>query len=172
MRIHPTITFEQYRDTCRIVIAAKAKRPQRYTWKGYLALAVACLVLGIAPQIPAARQPALTIYVLLILCWIFWKPLAKWSQERCLRRIYSEEQEKLNGQILTIDEGGISCEFTDGLTTSHHRWQGFKKRIDLPDSFLFLPTPNSFVRVPKDALELPERELIWEWSSMVPAGGR
>lgn len=173
MRFQPTISLEQYRDACRAVMAAKPKRPQRRPWKEAIVLTVASFVLVVALQIPVARIVSFTILALLLLFSVICKPLSKWSQERCLRKIYCEEQEKLNGQVLTIDEAGISCDQIDGQATAYYRWPGFTKRMDRPDEFLFLPSPNSFVRIPKERLELSDRELIWQWSSMVPtAGGR
>jgi hypothetical protein len=120
--------------------------------------------------VPVARIPAFTIYAVMILCWIFSKPLAKRSQERCLKAIYAEEQETLNSLVLTIDESGISCDQVNGQATSHQTWQAFIKRIDMPDAFLFLLSPNSFIRVPKEILPSSDRELIWQWSSTVPGG--
>ena len=171
MRFHPTITFEQYRDTCLAVTAAKAKQVQQRSWKEYVVLGIVCLVFGLAPQVPVARVPVFTIYAVMILCWIFSKPISKWSRERCLRAIYSEEQERLNQQVFTIDESGISCDQVNGQATSHHTWQAFVKRIDMPDAFVFLPSPNGFFRVPKALLTSSDRELIWQWSSTVPTGG-
>ena len=52
--------------------------------------------------------------------------------------------------------------------TSHHRWQAFIKRIEMPDAFVFLSSPNHFIRVPKDALSSSDREHILHWSSTVP----
>jgi hypothetical protein len=171
MRFHPSITFEQYRNTCLAVKAAKAKRVQQRSWKGYVVLGIVCLVLGLARQVPVARVPAFTLYAAMILCWIFSKPLAKWSQDRCLRAIYSEEQGTLNEQVFTIDESGVSCDQINGQATSHKTWQAFIKRIDMPDAFVFLPSPNSFVRVPKEMLAPSDLELIWQWSSTVPTEG-
>ncbi|HKN22661.1 MAG TPA: hypothetical protein VJX73_14655 [Terracidiphilus sp.] len=168
MHFRPTITFEQYRNTCQAVVASKDKRVQHRSWKEYVVLGIACLVLGLAPQVPVARVPVFTLYAVGILCWIFSKPLAKRSQEKCLRAVYSEEQEMLNAQVLTISESGISCDRVNGQVTSHYTWQAFIKRIDMPDAFVFLPSPNSFVRVPKEMLSSSECELIWQWSSTVP----
>jgi hypothetical protein len=168
MRFHPAITFEQYRNTCKAVASAKTKPFQHRSWKEYVVLGIVCLVLGLAPQVPVARVSAFTILAVMILCWISSKPIAKLSQERCLRGIYAEEQERLNHQVFTIDESGIFCDRVDGQATSFHRWQAFVKRIDMPDAFVFLPSPNSFFRVPKELLTSSDRELIWQWSSIVP----
>jgi hypothetical protein len=87
-----------------------------------------------------------------------------------LKRFYSDEQVKLNDQVLTIDESGISCDQGNGQITSKHTWQAFIKRIEMPDAFIFLPSPNSFVRVSKESLTPSDHQLIWEWSSTVPSG--
>lgn len=168
MRFHPTITFEQYRNTCQAVAAAKPKGVRKRSWKGYVGLGVACLALGLSLQIPAARVPALTVFAILTLCWILSKPLTRRSQESCFRAIFSEEQEVLNDQVLTIDESGISCDRGNGQAVSDHTWNAFVKSIDMPDAYVFLPSPNTFIRVPKETLPLSELELVWHWSSMVP----
>jgi hypothetical protein len=173
MRFHPTITFEQYRATCLAIAAAKPKRVRKQSWKGYAGLVVVCLALGLSPQIPAARVPALTILAILALCWILSKPLARRSQDNYFRAIFFEEQEVLNDQVLTVDESGISCDTGNGKATSHHAWNAFVKRIDMPDAYIFLPSPNSFIRVPKEMLPLSALELVRQWSSAVPtADGR
>jgi hypothetical protein len=173
MSFHPTITFEQYRDTCKAVAAAKPNGARKRSWKGYVVLGVACLTLGLSPQIPAARVPALAFIAILTLCWILSKPLARRSQDSCFRTIYSEEQESLNDQVLTVDESGISCNTGDGKATSHHTWSAFIKRIDMPDAYVFLPSPNSFIRVPKEMLTMSELELVLRWDPTVPsADGR
>jgi hypothetical protein len=138
------------------------------SWQEYVVLALICLLLGLAPQFHATRIPALTLYAALILCWAFSKPLARRSQEECLRRFYADEQVKLNDQVLTIDESGISCNQGDGQGVSHQTWQAFIHYIDMPDAFVFLPSPNTFVRVPKETLTPSEHHLIREWSSAIP----
>ncbi len=168
MQIQPTITFEQYRDTCRAVLAAKTKRVRHRSWIEYLVLGIVSLALGLAFLDPISRVPAITIYGVMILCWILNKPLAKRSQVRCLRAMFAEEQESLGGQVLTIDESGISCDRFNGQATSHHSWRAFIKLIDMPDAFLFLPTPNQFIRLPKELLAAADRELVLQWSSTVP----
>jgi hypothetical protein len=82
--------------------------------------------------------------------------------------MFSEEQELLNNQTLTVDESGIACDGCNGQATSHHTWKAFIKRIDMPDAYVFLPSPNSFIRVPKEMLPVSDLELVWRWSAMVP----
>jgi hypothetical protein len=168
MNFRQTITFEQYRHACQAVVSAKTNQVKRRSWKEYLVVIILGFVLALAPQVPVARVPVFTICAVMILCWIFLRPVAKWSQGKCLKAFYFEEQEKLNSQVFTIDESGISCDEGNGQATSHRTWQSFIKRIDMPDAFVFLPSPNSFIRVPKEMLELSDRELIWEWSATVP----
>ena len=112
-------------------------------------------------------MPTLVTFAVIVVCWLICIPLSKRSQRECLRRVFVDEQESLNNQVLNIDESGISCNAGDGLAISHHTWDAFRKRIDLPDAYLFLPTPNSFIRVPKDILPTADLELIWQWSSAV-----
>lgn len=82
--------------------------------------------------------------------------------------MYSEEQRTLNSHVFAIDEEGISCDNVDGQSTSRYTWLAFMRRIDTPDAFIFLLSPNSFVRVPKEMLSLSDREFVWQWSSKVP----
>lgn len=170
MHFHPTITFEQYRATCLAIAAAKPKGVRKRSWKEYVSLGLACLALGLSPQIPAARIPALTVFAVFTLCWILSKPLARRSQDNCFRAVFSEEQEVLNDQILTVEESGISCDRGNGKVTSHYAWSAFMKRIDLPDAYVFLPSPNSFIRVPKEMLPPSDLELVRQWSSGIPTG--
>ncbi|MGC1969250.1 MAG: YcxB family protein [Candidatus Acidiferrales bacterium] len=167
-RLQPTITFEQYRATYQLVAAAKPKMTEKRSWQECTVLAVACLVLGLAPHFPAARTPAFTLYAVLILCWVFCKPLARRSREKQLKRFYADEQARLNDQVLTIDESGISCDQGNGQATSHLTWQAFTRLIDVADAFVFLPSPNTFARVPKETLTPSDQELIRTWSSTVP----
>ncbi len=169
MRFRPTISLEQYRRICQAVAAAKPKRVRKRSWKEVLVLAFACLASGLAVQVPVVRVPALTLLGALLLFWVFSKPLAKRSKERCLRATFCDEQKILNDRILTIDESGIHCERVDGQATSHHTWQAFIMRVDTPDAFVFLPSPNSFVCVPKEIISSSDRALILQWSSKVPA---
>jgi len=171
MRFHPRITFEQYAATCRAVAGAKPGAVRRRSWKGYVGLGVACLAFGISLQVPGASVVAFTVFATLILGWVLSKPLTRQSQERCLRAIFAEEQGMLNDQVLTVDESGISCDMGGGKATSHHAWNVFMRRIDMPDAYIFLPSPNSFIRVPKETFSLSELELVWRWSSGVPVAG-
>jgi hypothetical protein len=168
MRLQPKITFEQYRASYRLIAATKPKATKTRSWQECIVLAVVCLVLGLAPHFPPARTPAFTLYAVLILCWIFCKPLARRSQDRSLRRFYADEQAKLNDQVLTIDESGIACDQGNGQAKSHLTWQAFIRLVDVADAFVFLPSPNTFVRVPKETLTAADQELIRKWSSIVP----
>jgi hypothetical protein len=168
MRLQPKITFEQYRAVYHLIAAAKPKTATNRPWWGWVVLAVGCLVLGLAPQFPPTRTPAFTLYAVLILCWILCKPLTKHYQDKYLRRFYAEEQAKLNDQALTIDESGISCDQGNGQATSHITWRAFTRLIDVADAFVFLPSPNTFIRVPKETLTVADQELIRRWSSTIP----
>jgi hypothetical protein len=170
MRFQPATTFEQFRDTCQAVSSARTKHFRHRSWRENVLLGVVCLVFGLAAQVPVARVAAITLFAVMVLFWILSKPIGKRSRERWLRDLYAEEQTWLNEQVLTIDESGISSDHVNGLVTSHHRWQAFTKRIDMPDAFVFLSSPNHFIRVPKDALSSSDREHVLHWSSTVPTG--
>jgi len=168
MELRPQISFEQYEAVIGILSASKLKAVQGNSWLNYFSLIVTCLVVGLTPQLFPLRIPAMAIGVFLILVWLLCKPLAKRSRRKQLRLIYDEEQAKLNDQVLTLDASGISCDQSNGELTSHYAWDAFSTRIDMHDALLFLPSPNSFVRVPTAALTISDRELILEWSSHIP----
>jgi len=173
MRFHPTITFEEYRYTCQAIAATKSRSITKQSWKGFAALAIICLVAALFLQIADARLPALILLAGVAICWMFSKFLVRRSEDRCFRTLFDEEKEVLNNQVLTIDESGISCLMCNGQATSHHTWNAFIKRIDVSDAFIFLPSPNSFIRVPKQMLSMSELETVWRLSSAVPtAHGR
>jgi hypothetical protein len=96
------------------------------------------------------------------------KVLGRRSRDKCIRRFYAEEEPALNDQVLTIDESGISCVQGNGQVTSHHRWTAFAYYIEMPDALIFLPSPNSFIRVPTKVLTPADGQRIREWSSSVP----
>lgn len=168
MRLEPTITFEQYRATLAAVASAKSKKSHRRSGRHYLILAMVCLAVGLAAQSHATRIPILSVLFAFILLSLLARPWTRRSRGKCLRRVYEEEQSRLNDQVLTIDESGISCNQSNGKAVSHVTWQAFAYSIDMPDAFLFLPSPNTFVRVPKETLTQSERDLIRQWSSGIP----
>jgi hypothetical protein len=156
MRIQPTITFEQYVATHGAVLAAKPSPGAKRSWRYYLTLAIVCLAFGIAVQFPPTRIPALTLFGAVVLYGAVGKALVKRSRDRYMRRFYAEEQAMLNDQILTIDESGISTVRANGDVTSHHCWNAFIYWIEMPDAMVFLPTPNTFIRVPLGELTAAE----------------
>jgi hypothetical protein len=168
MRIQPTITFEQYTATHRVVLAVKPNAAGKRSWRYYLTLAVICLALGIAGQFPPTRVPTWTLVIAMTLCWAIATPLGRRSREKCMRRFFGEEEPTLNDQVLTIDESGISCIRRNGQVTSHHSWNAFIYCIEMPDAMIFLPTPNSFIRVPTELFTPSDDQKIREWSSAIP----
>jgi hypothetical protein len=168
MRIQPTITFGEYFATHRAILAAKPRSAKSDSWRYYLALAIVCLAIGIAAQFPPTRIPTLTLLAAMILFRAVGPVLGKRSREKCMRRFYAEEEPTLNDQVLTIDESGISYVRGNGQVTSHHSWSAFIYCIQMPDALIFLPTPNSFVRVPAKVLTPTDDQKIREWSSAVP----
>ncbi len=169
MRLEPKITFEQYKTTIAAVASAKSLKRHNRSWRYYVIYAMVCLAIGLAAQSDATRAPILAVLLSFMIVGILVKPLTKRSREKCLRRIYDEEQSMLNNQVLTIDESGISCNHDNGKAVLHLTWQAFSYSIDMPDAFLFLPSPNTFVRVPKETLTPSEQDLVREWSSGIPS---
>jgi hypothetical protein len=168
MRLEPKLNFSDYKETVRLMAAAKTKSTKEPAWQYYIVLAFACFALGIAPQFPPARIPAFTLYAELALLWLFSKPLLALCRDRGLKRHYADEEARLNDQVLIIDESGISSDQGNGTVTSRFTWQAFMKLIDTTDAFVFLPTPNSFIRVPKKMLTSADQELVRKWSFAVP----
>jgi hypothetical protein len=167
VQIKPTITFDQYIATIKAVTSAKPKAVRTYPWWHYAILALICIVFGLGPGFSATRVPALTVCVVMVLYWVASKPLTSWSQNQHYRRVYAQEQALLNDQVLTIDESGIVCDLSKGKGTIRYTWQLFVSCIDLADAYLFLQTPNSFVRVPKETLTQTDKENIEVWSASI-----
>lgn len=168
VQIKPTITCEQYLAALKAVIAAKPKVVRTYLWWEYVILALICLAFGLGVQFRATRIPALTAYAVVVLFVVACKPLTRRSQNNYFRRIYAEEQATLNDQVFTVDELGIACDESNGKLTSHYTWGAFVSCIDMADAFLFLLSPNRFVRIPKETLSESDRERIEQWSSRIP----
>ncbi|MBW8869282.1 MAG: YcxB family protein [Acidobacteriales bacterium] len=168
MRLHPRINFEQYRDSCQALVEVKPQKAPKRSWQEYVILSIVCLVIGISPKIPPLRVPVFTAVGVLILYALFATQRAKGIRERYLRAIFIEEQQRLSNQTLTIDESGISCDEGNGRVTSHYTWNAFIECIDTPDAYLFLPSSNSFVRVPEESLSQSEIELLLQWSGATP----
>ena len=168
VQIRPTITLGQYRDALKAVTAAKPKPVQTYLWWHYVILALICLAFGLGIDFRVTRVSALTAYGVMVLIWAVCKPLAKRSRNEYFRRFYADEQATLNDQVFMIDELGIACDETNGKLTSHYTWGAFVSCIDMADAFLFLLSPNRFVRIPKETLSESDRERIEQWSSRIP----
>ncbi|MGO4518356.1 YcxB family protein [Terriglobus sp. 2YAB30_2] len=168
IRFRPTISFEQYRDTLQAVVAMKPKRVPKRSWPEYVILGVVCLAVGLSPQVPPIRVPTYTMVVVYVLYALFSGLLAKRTREKCLRAIFMEEEAGLNDQVLTIDESGIFSDRGNGQVTAHFAWSAFIKCIDMSDAYVFLPSPNGFVRVPKEPLSQAEVELLLRWSGATP----
>jgi len=162
MQLRPTISFEQYKATRAAVLSAKLRHKR--SGKDLVVLVIVCLAFGLAVQYPPWRIPALTLLGVWALCWIF----ARFPREKSLKRFYAQEQSKLNDQVLTVDESGICCRRGNGDTVSNYTWAAFIHRIDMADAFVFLPSPDRFVRVPKETLTPAECDLIREWSAAIP----
>lgn len=152
MRLRPTVTFEEYKATLAVIVEAKPKMGHKRSWQGYVLLALICLVFGLAAQFDATRIPVLTLLAASVLCWVFSKPLAKRSREKCFQRFYAEERARLNDQVLTIDKSGISCNQGNGQVVSQYTWQAFIYYADMPDAFLFLLSPTHSSVYPRSRL--------------------
>jgi len=168
MRLHPTITLEQYTATCKAVLSIKPKPAYQYSWQQVAIGAVIGCGLVVGFEFRPARVAAVTVWVVVVLYAAACKPLIRRAQDKHYRRTYAEEQARLNDQVFTIDESGISCDQSNGKETSKYNWQAFATRVDLPDASIFLLSPNCFVRIPTDTLNPTDRELIEKWSASIP----
>jgi hypothetical protein len=168
MVIHPHISLNQYKATYRAVIAAKPKVAKSRSWRYYVVLAGISLGFGVAVQFKPAQAPVLAICAAALIFSLLCKPLVRQSQEKQLERFYTEEQDTLSNQVITIDESGIFCSSEDERSRSHYDWRAFVYYIDMPDAFVFLPSPNTFVRIPKDLLTPSDDQAIRDWSRALP----
>lgn len=63
-----------------------------------------------------------------------------------------------------IDESGIVGKSADDATSYQYKWSAFESFIDLPDAYLLLPNSVTFVRIPKNLLNIDEQENIRRWA--------
>jgi hypothetical protein len=167
MQIRPRITFEEYLATYQAMRAVKPKSNRR-SWRYYTFLLISCLVFGVAVESPPTRIPALSAFGGMLLLVVIRLATVRHSQAKCMRGVFAEEEFALNDNVLTIDDSGISCTRGNGLVGSHYRWAALIYFIEMPDALLFMPTPNSFVRVPKQDLSASDDQKIREWSAVIP----
>jgi hypothetical protein len=168
MRVEPKVTFEQFRETYIAVLALKKKTSYGTRW--WCVWIGIGLVMGLVPRMLFGRVAENTILCMLVFYWVIAKLLTSPLRDRRMRAYYIEEAANLNSQIFEIEESGLACAQADSRATSHYSWRAFIKRLDLPDAFVFLLSPNTFIRVPKETLSGSDRELIWSWSSHLPIG--
>jgi hypothetical protein len=90
--------------------------------------------------------------------------ICRWWSDSRLRKIYEIQKEQLNGQIMNIDESGISGQWENGDATYQYRWSAFEGFVDLPDEFLFFPNAALFVRIPKDSLSGEDQQTAHRWA--------
>jgi hypothetical protein len=89
-----------------------------------------------------------------------------------LLKLFEVEQKRFNGHPMEIDEAGIrgQCSGEHWLNTYSYGWPAFFRRLDLPDAYLFLYTPNCYIRVPIDCLTESECASLLLWSRQVTPG--
>lgn len=165
MKVTAYISYEQYRDAYAALKPAVKK--QRSTLQ-IAALVISTFAVAMLVFIPPTRN---------IFGWTLaaYGPLAYglqiWSKakyDRCLRQLFDRNKNYMNGQKMKIDEYGISGSGADDVFSYSYAWSAFQLCIEMPDGYLFLPTPDTFVRIPSESLTVEQRREILVWSGSVP----
>jgi hypothetical protein len=159
------MSLEQFQTA---VVAARnhfAKKNKRTSWFQIVFLVIIAFSLAIAMQTFSEylRGFCLGFYAFAVLL-VLW---CKWQSNRTFRKSYEAQQKQLNGQIMNIDESGISGRWENGNASYQYKWSAFESFLELPDGFLFFANPAFFVRIPKSSLNLDEQQMIKTWRQNV-----
>ena len=137
----------------------KYQRENRKTrWLNIAFIVIVSLTLTIAIQTSSTEVVGFFLVLALFLVL-----LSVWSKRRakyCLKQTFEVQRKQLNGQVMDIDDSGISGQWENGNAAYQYKWSAFEGFLDLPNEFLFLPNSVSFVRIPKDSLSLDEQQMI------------
>ena len=169
MQVVATISFEQFKAAVLATRKQYAQQDKKVRWKGIVSIVLLWLAITVEIQRSGESLSALGAYLgsfslvplILIALLVIW---CKWQANHSLRKTYEIQKKQLNGQIMNIDESGISGQWEDGGATYQYRWSAFEGFRDLPDGFLFFPNAAVFVRIPTDSLTLDERQTIHRWA--------
>ncbi|HEY6374343.1 MAG TPA: YcxB family protein [Edaphobacter sp.] len=165
MEVIATISFEQFKAAVVATRRHYSQQSEKPKWKGIVSIVLLTFALQTSGEylgVSASYQIAFYLALLILGVSLFlW---CKWQSKSCLRKTYEIQKKQLNGQIMNIDESGISGKWENGDATYQYKWSPFESFIDLADGFLFFPNPASFVRVPKDSLNFDEQQAIRTWA--------
>jgi hypothetical protein len=164
LRIVATISFEQFR-TAIVAMRKKYQPPKKTRWLNIVFIVVASFTIAIAIQTSSAEVIGVSLLLAVFLVAIgIW---SKWRVGYCLKQTYEVQKKQLNGQIMDIDDSGINGQWGNGDSNYQYKWSAFETFLDLPDAFLFLPNPVSFVRVPKESLSFEDQLTIKSWAEKI-----
>lgn len=162
MEIQTTINFEEYSAVLKAMRKPRAKTGRRLAAEGLIGSAFGLLiVIGLQTRLHDAIILSSIIFGLLACLGWLW---VKFSKPKCLRRSYVAQEKQLNGQIMEINQDGISGHWANGYASYRYAWRAFERLLDLPGSFVFLTTDISFVCIPKRSLTPNEQRELKEWA--------
>lgn len=168
MEITASISFEQYKTALAALQAPTTGRPNK-TKRPYKAFGISALIaisFLLADYAHGARDNAAIAFVALFLLYGLCLALKQWGKvrhETCLKKVYEAQEKQLSGQLMSINEQGISGSTADLTYAYQYRWASFVRLIDLSDGLLFLPNSVSFVHIPKESLSSEELRQIMAW---------
>ena len=164
MELTAFITYEQYRDA---YAAIKPSPTQLRATQRILTPAVSAFAGIMLIYVPTTRNLffwMLALYAPLVFA------VQRWSRARydgCLRELFDRNKDAMNGQKMKVDELGISGSGGENAFSYSYKWSAFQRCIEVPDGYLFLPTPDTFVRIPFESLSIEQRRQILVWSSSI-----
>lgn len=141
------------------------QQAKKWSWKSILWIILVSFGLVIA--INTSRTEIVEFFfvsVMLLYLFNFW---LRWRADYCLKKLFDVQKNQLNGQIMDIEESGISGQWENGNATYQYKWSAFESFLELPDGFLFFPNSVAFVRVPKESLSADEQQTIKSWAEKI-----
>lgn len=162
MRIVATISFEQFKTAILAMRKKYQQQSKKTRWLNIIFIVVVSFTLAIAIQKSSAEF--IGFFLVLFLFLVVLGILSKRRAEYCLKQTYEVQKKLLNGQVMDIDESGISGQWENGNASYQYKWSAFEGFLDLPDGFLFFPNAAFFVRIPKDSLTPDEQQTIHGWA--------
>ena len=165
MRIVATISFEQFNESILAMRKKYQRQNKRRRWSNVVFVVVASLTFAIVIQKSSAEFVGLSMVLLLLLIVLgVW---SKWRAGYCLKQAYEVQKKQLNGQVMDIEDSGISGRWENGDASYQYKWSAFEDFLDLPNAFLLLPNSASFVRIPKASLSPEEQQTIRRWATTI-----
>lgn len=169
MQLVATISFEQFKDAVVATRRHYSKQNAKPKWKGIVSFALVSFAITATLQtsgeyLGTSSSCLRSFYLALLILGAVLYLWCKWQSNSSLKKTYEIQKGQLNGQIMNIDESGISGQWDSGNATYQYRWSAFESFLDLPDGFLFFPNAAFFVRIPKNSLTPDEQQTIHAWA--------